>query len=113
MIRLATYGSLGPGRLNHNQLASLAGHWTKGVVRGTLVQAGWGAGLGYPGLILDARGGAVAVDLFASPDLTAHWPRLDAFEGDGYRRVLTGVETCEGMTDAWIYVLVQPAEFRP
>jgi len=103
--RLATYGSLGPGRANHHQLAGLAGHWSMGVVRGNLVQAGWGADLGYPGLVLDDCGEAVAIDVFASPGLQDHWSRLDAFEGDGYRRVLAAVETSEGTVDAWIYVL--------
>ena len=74
-------------------------------MRGRLVGAGWGASLGYPGLILDPSGPLVQVDLFESPDLPAHWSRLDHFEGTGYRRVLTWVRTKDGDFDAWIYVV--------
>ena len=50
--RLATYGSLAPGRPNHHQLDGLEGRWSKGHVDGLLVDAGWGASLGYPALFL-------------------------------------------------------------
>lgn len=102
--RLATYGSLAPGQVNHHELAGLSGEWHTGTVRGTLVEKGWGADLGYPALTLSDRGEAIAVHLFVSPDLPAHWPRLDAFEGEGYRRVAASVETAEGPVEAWIYV---------
>jgi gamma-glutamylcyclotransferase (GGCT)/AIG2-like uncharacterized protein YtfP len=104
--RLATYGSLAPGRANHIQLAGLSGQWFKAIVRGDLVQAGWGASLGFPGLILNPMGRAVEVDVFDSPDLSEHWARLDAFEGGGYQRVLARMETANGTIDAWIYVVV-------
>jgi gamma-glutamylcyclotransferase (GGCT)/AIG2-like uncharacterized protein YtfP len=103
--RLATYGTLGPGRVNHGQLADLKGIWTKGTVRGRLVDGGWGSAIGYPGLVLDPQGPVVEVYLFESPDLPDYWSRLDEFEGDGYRRVLTRVQTPNGGVDACIYVL--------
>ena len=103
--RLAAYGTLAPGRINHGQLAGLPGHWRPGTVRGRLVEAGWGAGLGFPGLILDPQGAEVEVQLLESPALPAHWSRLDAFEGPGYRRVVAGVRTAEGEVAAWIYML--------
>ena len=103
--RLATYGTLAPGRVNHHRLAGLEGRWQKGTVRGRLVDAGWGAALGYPGLVLDPLGALVEVDLFESADLPDHWPRLDAFEGAGYQRVVTPVRTADGDLDAWIYVI--------
>lgn len=103
--RFATYGTLTPGRINHRQLAGLKGRWRKGTVRGRLVDAGWGAALGYPGLVLDPSGPAVEVDLFESPELPDHWSRLDAFEGTGYRRVVTRVRAADGEWDAWIYVI--------
>ena len=109
--RLAVYGSLAPGRENHGQLAGLNGHWLRGTVRGRLTQSGWGATLGYLGLTLEPEGPLVEVQLFESPDLPAHWPRLDAFEGDGYRRVMTSVTTADAVVTAWIYEIVpgQPA----
>jgi gamma-glutamylcyclotransferase (GGCT)/AIG2-like uncharacterized protein YtfP len=103
--RLATYGSLAPGRRNHHQLDGLAGRWFRGHVRGTLVDAGWGAGLGYPALVLDPDAAPVEVHVFESADLPAHWSRLDHFEGSGYRRVPTTVSTTMGRLDASIYVL--------
>jgi gamma-glutamylcyclotransferase (GGCT)/AIG2-like uncharacterized protein YtfP len=103
--RLATYGTLAPGRVNHHQLAGLKGKWQKGTVRGRLVDAGWGAALGYPGLVLDPRGPVFEVYLFESAELPDHWPRLDEFEGTGYRRVVTEVHTADGELGASIYVI--------
>jgi len=105
--RLATYGTLGPGRPNHGQLSDLSGRWLVGHVRGFLVESGWGATLGYPGLILGSEGPPVAVELFESPELPDHWHRLDAFEGVGYRRAVTDIATSEGALPAWIYVLAR------
>ncbi|RYF90927.1 MAG: gamma-glutamylcyclotransferase [Caulobacteraceae bacterium] len=84
-------------------MAGMAGTWTPGVVRGRLVAEGWGATLGYPALIPDAAGAEVAVLVFESADLPAHWARLDAFEGDGYRREVVTVRTEAGEVEAWIY----------
>jgi gamma-glutamylcyclotransferase (GGCT)/AIG2-like uncharacterized protein YtfP len=103
--RLAVYGSLAPGRANHHHLAGLKGQWRRGTVRGRLIDEGWGAALGYPGLILDSAGPVVEVHLFESADLPDHWPRLDAFEGTGYRRVVTQVRTADGDLAACIYVI--------
>jgi gamma-glutamylcyclotransferase (GGCT)/AIG2-like uncharacterized protein YtfP len=105
--RLATYGSLAPGRPNHHQLAGLESRWLKGHVDGLLVDAGWGASLGYPALVLDPAGAAIGVNVFESIDLPAHWARLDAFEGHGYQRVVTTVHMPTGNVDAYIYVLLQ------
>jgi gamma-glutamylcyclotransferase (GGCT)/AIG2-like uncharacterized protein YtfP len=102
---LATYGSLAPGRPNHHHLDGLVGRWSRGHVFGTLVDAGWGAALGYSALILEPDGAAVDVHVFESLDLPAHWARLDDFEGPGYRRVATRVRTPAGDVDASIYVL--------
>jgi gamma-glutamylcyclotransferase (GGCT)/AIG2-like uncharacterized protein YtfP len=103
--RLATYGSLAPGRPNHHQLEGLQGRWSRGHVHGTLVDAGWGGSLGYPALILDPNGAPIEVHVFESADLPAHWSRLDRFEGPGYRRVATTVHTPSEDVDAFIYVL--------
>ena len=102
--RFAIYGSLAPGRVNHHQLARLKGRWQKGTVRGRLVEAGWGAALGYPGLVLDPLGPIVEVYLFESSELPDHWSRLDESEGTGYRRVVTQVRTADGELNSWIYV---------
>ena len=86
-------------------MADLAGAWVLGKVRGKLTAEGWGSAMGYPGLTLDSQGDDIEVQVFESSDLPSHWLRLDAFEGDGYRRVVAAVETDEGPLDACIYVL--------
>jgi len=113
--RLASYGTLAPGQPNHHQLAELRGTWRGGTVRGRLVDEGWAATLGYPALILDPGAPPLAVVLFESHDLPAHWPRLDAFEGAEYRRVRTRVKTDAGSVEASIYVAAETASvpFRP
>ena len=103
--RLATYGTLSPGRVNHGQLAGLRGRWLEGTVRGRLVDGGWGSAIGFPGLHPDPAGPEVPVHVFESEDLPEHFARLDEFEGDGYQRVVITVATNEGELDAWIYAL--------
>lgn len=102
-VRLATYGTLAPGRPNAHQLADLEGTWCLGHVRGHLVEDGWGAEMGFPGLILDPEGEEVEVHLFECSELPAHWAKLDAFEGDGYRRTPVQVTTPDGDVAAFIY----------
>jgi gamma-glutamylcyclotransferase (GGCT)/AIG2-like uncharacterized protein YtfP len=65
--------------------------------------------MGFPAIVLDAGGPEVAVEVFESEALTEHWDRLDAFEGPGYRRVAVDVATAEGVLQASIYVLAEPA----
>ena len=109
-MRLATYGTLAPGRSNHGQLSDLPGRWLVGYVRGSLVEDGWGAAFGYPGLILNPDGSPIEVFVFESRALLHHWHRLDAFEGPGYRRVAVDVSTADGVLPASIYVLAEPSD---
>ena len=102
---LAVYGSLAPGEVNAHVLASLTGSWRPGTVRGILHEEGWGWTKGYPGLRLLADGDPVPVMLFHSPDLPAHWKRLDEFEGEEYERCVTIVTTVSERHLANIYVL--------
>ncbi|MEX5719187.1 gamma-glutamylcyclotransferase family protein [Geodermatophilus maliterrae] len=108
--RLAVHGSLAPGRPNHHHVAGLGGRWSPGELYGRLVEAGWGASLGYPALVLDPDGSAIGVQVLESADLPAHWPRLDEFEGPGYERVLTTVHTAAGDAEAYVHVLTAPEE---
>lgn len=103
--RLATYGSLVPGRENAHQLDALQGNWTLGVVRGRLSHSGWGARIGYPGIHPDPNGQAVEVHIFESNDLPDHWARLDAFEGEAYQRTVVIAETHSGPKPVCIYAL--------
>ena len=111
-MRLATYGTLAPGRQNHGQLSHLPGRWLAGHVHGDLVEEGWGAQFGYPALIPNPEGPRIDVFVFESPALPHHWQRLDAFEGSGYRRAAVDVFTDDGVLTASIYVLADPATGR-
>jgi len=55
---------LAPGRVNHHQISALTGKWKCGTVKGKLMSTGWGAAVGFPGLILDPLGPSVDVHLF-------------------------------------------------
>ena len=104
--RLFVYGTLAPGRPNEHVLADVPGKWEPATVMGTLLQEGWGATMGYPGIILDEHGGEVEGFLFSSESLAEHWARLDKFEGEGYERVLTTVKLKDGTAvEAYIYRL--------
>lgn len=104
--RLFVYGTLAPGRSNAHVLAQVPGEWEPATVTGTLLQEGLGAAAGYPGIILDEYGVDVGGLLFSSDALADHWPRLDAFEGDGYERVLTTATRRDGsVVPAYIYAL--------
>lgn len=105
--RLAVYGSLAPGEVNHHELAGLRGRWYSGTVRGTRYDSGWGATMGYPGMVLDPAGPTVDVQIFESPDLPEHWARLDEFEGPGYCRTAVSVRVGEDEISAWIYALAE------
>lgn len=107
--RLATYGSLGPGRPNHSVISDLVGTWQHGIVKGRLIDQGWGATLGFPGLVLDPEGADITVDLLESSMLPSHWSRLDTFEGEGYARVETTVMIGSAAVQACIYVLADPS----
>lgn len=89
--RLFVYGTLAPGRSNAHVLAGLDGTWEPGTVRGVLFPEGWGAAQGYPGLVLDPSAEPVRGLVFTSAQLAHEWPRIDAFEGAGYRRVVAQV----------------------
>jgi len=104
--RLFVYGTLAPGRSNAHMLADVPGEWEPAIVTGTLLAEGWGAAAGYPGIVLDEQGADVAGFLFSSDVLADHWPRLDAFEGDGYERVRTTATRADGTrVDAYVYAL--------
>lgn len=104
--RLFVYGTLAPGRPNEHVLAQVSGSWEPAVVRGKLLEEGWGAAAGYPGIVLDERGDEVHGLVFTSQELEAHWARLDEFEGEGYKRVLVSALLQDGtQVEAYIYKL--------
>ena len=104
--RLFVYGTLAPGRPNEHILSGVSGTWEKGAVRGHLLPQGWGAGQGYPGIVLDPSAQPVEGFVLTSEQLSQEWRRLDAFEGVGYERVLAQVELESGyLVQAFVYQL--------
>ncbi|WP_226469066.1 gamma-glutamylcyclotransferase family protein [Luteimonas panaciterrae] len=108
--RLFVYGTLAPGQPNEHILSNVPGQWQPATVTGTLFQEGWGAAIGYPGIVLDEHGGPVEGFVFSSDVLAEHWTRLDEFEGEGYERVMTRAKLDDGsIVDAYIYSLSENA----
>lgn len=74
--------------------------------RGELVQAGWGAGMGFPRLVIKEDSGTILGHVFESEHLAEHWDALDEFEGGEHPRVLTRVTLADGsQTQAFVYAL--------
>lgn len=89
-----------PGE-HHGDLGAGDCHWLVAPRR-----QGWGAAVGYPGILLDEQGDEVQGWVFTSDSLAEHWARLDAFEGEGYERVVTMAKLGDGTAvGAFIYVL--------
>ena len=67
---------------------------------------GWGADLGYPGIVLDDSANQVQGFIFNSEYLDSNWKLLDDFEGEEYERVSVQVTLNSGeRVDSFIYVL--------
>lgn len=104
--RLFVYGTLALGKSNQHILSEIGGRWVKASVRGRLQDAGWGAQMGYPAIVLDESAEAVSGYLFASENLRENWEKLDAFEGEEYERVTARVQLSDNTTvEAFVYVL--------
>ena len=104
--KLFVYGTLAPGKPNEHFLSVLAGSWQPARVKGHLLEAGWGADAGCPGVKLDSNGDDVNGLIFTSVDLEDNWEKLDNFEGDEYLQVLVSAELEDGSTQqVYIYEL--------
>ena len=106
MDRLFIYGSLGPGGPNERIMNEIGGSWEPAVVKGRLLEEGWGASIGYPGLVLGDDGDDIRGHVFTSDNLEDKWVFLDEFEGNGYERVSVSVTLRGGeRVQAYVYVL--------
>ena len=104
---LFIYGTLGPGRPNEHILNDIGGSWQDATITGTLQQKGWGAEMGYPGIVLNNNTkDKVEGFIFSSENLIDNWTQLDEFEGDEYKRVLIKATLNDGTyVNAYIYAL--------
>lgn len=99
--------TLATTRLNAAYKNPESSPWQGGTVRGRLEEKGWGAAVGFPGIVLGAAS-STEVDgwLLTATALADHWAELDEFEGDEYERLLTDVVLDDGTeVKAWIYGL--------
>lgn len=97
--KLAVYGTLAPGKVNHHQIADLGGDWRDAALRGELGQVPEGVHQGLPGLRLDPAGSVMPVRLLVSAKLPSAWSRLDAFEDAEMQRLLVLLEQQGKATD--------------
>jgi gamma-glutamylcyclotransferase (GGCT)/AIG2-like uncharacterized protein YtfP len=89
---LVVYGTLAPGRVNHNVVVHIVGTWRDDVyVEGQFVNSGWAVEFGYPMIYWKPGGTHVASYLLTSEVLPAYWRALDRFEGSEYCRILIPV----------------------
>ncbi|HEY7160560.1 MAG TPA: gamma-glutamylcyclotransferase family protein [Acidobacteriota bacterium] len=102
---LVVYGTLAPGRVNHNIVEHIVGTWRDDVyVEGEFVNSGWAVEFGYPMIRWVACGSQVSSYLLTSEMLPAYWRALDRFEGSEYCRILIPVFDQQGfVTVANIY----------
>lgn len=95
---LIIYGTLGPGRPNHSKIEHINGIWKKGIIRGKLINEGWGAAMGYFAFknTPENEQEIIQAYILISDELHKHWEFLDEFEGDEYTRTLTQYQLEDG-----------------
>ena len=96
--KLFVYGTLGLGCPNEHILNNIGGSWDIASAKGNLLNKGWGAEMGFPGIELDESGSEINGFVFTSENLSNHWGKLDEFEGEAYLRVLSNVTLKNGNT---------------
>ncbi|MBE1302050.1 MAG: gamma-glutamylcyclotransferase [Alteromonadaceae bacterium] len=104
MNNLFVYGTLRPGHSNFNVISDISGTWYKASLQAFYFENGQGEYQPYPGVLLaenafyhSASRSKVITNingyLLVADELSRYLGRLDAFEGDGYQRVIAHI-TC-------------------
>lgn len=103
---LFVYGTLMPNCPNGHILEEIVGKFVPATVKGKLVDAGWSASMGYPGIKLEDGDDTVHGYLFYSNNLIDKWDYLDEFEGLEFERKEVRVERFDELeVDTYIYTL--------
>ena len=103
---LFVYGTLMPNCPNGHVLENIVGKFVPATVKGKLIDAGWSASMGYPGIRLDLQEDTIHGFLFYSDNLINHWDFLDEFEGEEFERTPVIVERYDELeVDTYIYTL--------
>ncbi|MGA1932988.1 gamma-glutamylcyclotransferase family protein [Arcobacter sp. YIC-464] len=108
---LFVYGTLMPNCPNGHVLENIVGKFVPATVKGKLIDAGWSASMGYPGINLEAGNDTIHGYLFYSDNLIDNWDYLDEFEGDEFLRKEVTVERYDELeVDTYIYTLKPEVE---
>lgn len=108
---LFVYGTLMPNCPNGHVLENIVGKFVPATVKGRLIDAGWSASMGYPGIKLDENADTVHGYLFYSSNLINHWDFLDEFEGQEFIRTPVIVERYDELdVETFIYTLKPEVE---
>jgi gamma-glutamylcyclotransferase (GGCT)/AIG2-like uncharacterized protein YtfP len=99
--RLFVYGTLRPGQNAYDLLAPHVRDVRPATATGTML-----AFETYPGLVDGDT--AIVGDVVTLIDPDAAFARLDAYEGDEFRRVLVDIQVDGAPARAWCYLLVDP-----
>ena len=103
---LFVYGTLMPNCPNAHVLENIVGKFVPATVKGKLVDAGWSASMGYPGIRLEDGSDTIHGFLFYSDNLINHWDFLDEFEGEEFIRMPIKAERFDEIeVDTYIYTL--------
>lgn len=95
-----------PNCPNGHILENIVGKFIPATVKGKLIDAGWSASMGYPGIRLEAGNDTIHGFLFYSDNLINHWDFLDEFEGEEFKRVeVTALRYDEIEVETFIYSL--------
>lgn len=97
--RLVVYGTLMPGERYHGEVAEIPGRWRQVTLPGRIDRSG-----PYPVYEPSDDGATCPAWVLESESLAQHWARLDAFEGDGYRRVTVRIPLEGAVVAAQVYV---------
>lgn len=103
---LFVYGTLMPNCPNAFVLEKIVGKFVPAFASGKLIDAGWSAGMGYPGIRLDEGNDTIHGYLFYSDNLINYWDYLDEFEGQEFVRTPITVERFDEIeVETFIYTL--------
>ena len=104
---LFVYGTLQKGKQHESILKNLRGRWKKGYVNGKLFNIGSGANYGYPAIKLNKKGSKIYGMIFQSKDIKKNLKKIDQFEGNDYKRVISKINNLKNRskTESYIFVI--------
>lgn len=91
--RLAVYGTLAPGGVNHSLLDGCPGIWMDARICGRIAERS-----GLPYFFWDIHGDPIEIKILESEKLVKQkWKELDRLEGDAYQRIWAIASTQNGI----------------